>query len=233
MVSKVSFSVFAFPLAYSWLSQKYGTPYPSCHLPGHNLWPWKLVTELYKIAKSCTPDFLLTLHTWTPVTSITSNSLSSSSNIPCQYFINTPHAPISCSYIIHATNAYASCLLLHFTSPQGIIPNHGQVIALQIVVHRDTLGMAEWVTNQAFKFWFPTPSKYDRGKDRDEVAPLVILGGEQKENVPQFKMCNNNSLINEDDDFVIKEDVVRHWRTSFLICLRGSMRKDESQKWNG
>jgi len=142
------------------------------------------------------------MHTRTPVTSITSRSPASSLVIPRRYIINTPRGGISCSYVIHATNAYASHLLPHFTGPRGIIPNRGQVIALRAAVGRDKLGMAGWVANEVFEYWSPMPAKYDGGKGENEENPLVILGGGREATAPQFELY-------EDDDSVINEDVSR------------------------
>jgi glycine/D-amino acid oxidase-like deaminating enzyme len=119
--------------------------------------------------------------------------------MPRRYTINTPRGSISCSYIIHATNAYASHLLPHFTGPAGIIPNRGQVIALRAAVGRDKLGMAGWVANEISEYWFPMPAKYDGGKDGN---PLVILGGGREATAPRYEMY-------EEDDSVINEDVSR------------------------
>jgi len=99
-------------------------------------------------------------------------------------------------------------------------------IALRAAVHRDILGMAGWVANQAFEYWFPMPAKYDRGKDRDEATPLVILGGERKEIVPRFETCeDHDSLINEDDDSVIKEDVSRALKDFLPHLFEGKYEK--------
>ena len=159
------------------------------------------MTELYRIAKSCTPNFALTLHTRTPVTAITSAS-SSSLTLPRRYIINTPRGTISCSYIIHATNAYTSHLLPHFTGPEGIIPVRGQVIALRAAVDRDELRPAGWVANESFEYWFPLPVKYDGGKEGSKKRPLVILGGGREVATAPFE-------VYEDDDSVINEDVSR------------------------
>ena len=218
-VEKVNTSTSAISISLIYKNCKtYGTRYPAFRTPGHNLWPLKLVTELYKIAKSRTPSFSLNLHTRTPVTSITTSSLYSSATIPRQHIVNTPRGPISCSYIIHATNAYASHLLPHFTGPKGIIPNRAQVIALRAVVNRDELGMAGWSANEGFEYWFPMSVKYDGGKDGDKKTPLVILGGGREAAAPNYEFY-------EDDDSVLNKDVSRALQNFLPSVFEGRYQK--------
>jgi glycine/D-amino acid oxidase-like deaminating enzyme len=138
--------------------------------------------------------------------------------MPRRHIVNTPRGSISCSYIIHATNAYASQLLPHFTGPNGIIPNRAQVVALRAAVSRDKLGMAGWSANEGFEYWFPMSAKYDGGKDETEWNPLIILGGGREVTAPHFE-------IYEDDDSVLNEKVSRALKDFLPSLFEGRYEK--------
>ena len=108
--------------------------------------------------------------------------------------MNTPRGTITCSYIIHATNGYASHLLPQFTGPgpQAIIPTRGQVLALRASVPIKKLGKSAWVANDGFKYWFPRPTP--KGEN-----PLVILGGRREASKKPYELyVEEDSVINED-----------------------------------
>ncbi|KAI6032375.1 hypothetical protein BKA83DRAFT_682572 [Pisolithus microcarpus] len=127
-----------------------------------------LVTLLYQHAKQRTSEhFDLKLHTRTPVTSITRSS-SEDSNAGSTYILSTPRGSISCSRIVHATNAYASHLLPSLAGPSGQAPTK-------------TNG---WIANRGCEYWFPQ-------------TPLVILGGGREASGPQFELyVDDDSSIN-------------------------------------
>lgn len=134
--------------------QTFGAHYPAVKIPGYNVWPLKLVTKLYRLAKSRTgPGFDLTLHTYTPVTAIESakvlSSVSgSSTNATRAYTLSTPRGTIACSRVVHATNGYASHLLPFLAGPQGIVPVRGQVIATRASVGTDEIKTNGWTGNE-------------------------------------------------------------------------------------
>lgn len=130
------------------------------------MWPLKLVTQLYKLAKRLNPD--LKLHTNTPVTSISRSTTGFR-----RWSLSTPRGAIQCSYVLHATNAYASHLLPHFHGPKGIIQTRGQVIALRAAAPSSKITKDAWVVNLGYysKYWFPRPVKSSEGN------PLIIFGG--------------------------------------------------------
>lgn len=147
--------------------QKYGTPFPAIRANGHNLWPLKFVTQLYYLAK---PKIELNLHTRTPVTSVHPITNLDS---PRRWDLTTHRGSIKSSYIIHATNGYASHLLPHMHGPSGIIPTRGQIIAVRAKGSLDSLGKSSWDANEGFEYWFPRPVM----PTSETQNPLVILGG--------------------------------------------------------
>ncbi|KAJ6463673.1 FAD dependent oxidoreductase [Mycena vitilis] len=175
-----------------WLTEeetkaKYGPEFPALEFGGYNLWPLKFVTQLYRLAKGKANNFELNIHTRTPVTSISASSHPSSSR---RWALNTPRGVLNCSYVIHATNAYASHLLPHMTGPAGIIPTRGQVLALRASVPTEELTKRSWDGNDGFEYWFPRPVV---GAEN----PLVILGG-AREVAPDFEFYQaDDSVLND------------------------------------
>ena len=123
-------------------------------IPGYNVWPLKLVTKLFEQVKSRAGSrFDLTLHTHTPVEAVerakvSSSVLGSSTNATRAYMLSTPRGTISCSRVVHATNAYASHLLPFLAGPQGIVPVRGQVIATRASVGTDEIKTNGWTGNE-------------------------------------------------------------------------------------
>lgn len=164
--------------------QRFGAPYPAALIPGNNLWPLKLVAGLFNLANkigqgaSSRPTLTLSLHTLTPVTSIstlssTEKGLGDKSNpFPRRFSLSTPRGNIKCSYVIHATNAYVS----HLLPDLPVIPTRGQIVALRAAVGEEKLTKIAGTGNDGFEYWFPRPVKCDAdGKPLEN--PLVILGG--------------------------------------------------------
>ncbi|THH16847.1 hypothetical protein EW146_g3855 [Bondarzewia mesenterica] len=190
------------------VEERYGTSYPAYKIAGHNLWPLKLATQLFNLAKNATPSLSLHLHTRTPITSISPMiSATESNSHPRRWSLHTARGSVSCSYIIHATNAYSSHLLPHLTGSEGIIPVRGQIIAVRSNTTADRLSDSGWTGNEGFEYWFPRPLK-DVEKNRN---PLVILGGGREYAKGGFE-------IHETDDSIVNEDVGRGLR-SFLPSL--------------
>ena len=172
--------------------QEYGAEYPGLRLPGNNLWPRKLVEALYTIAQRTTPNFALSIHTLTPVTSITATNPTSDR----RWIVNTPRGTITTSYILHATNAYASHLLPHLQGPEGIIPGRGQIIATRAAAD---LSRTAFGANEGFEYWFPRPIK--TGIDEH---PLVIVGGGRE--------ASETYELYETDDSKLNPDISRRMR---------------------
>jgi hypothetical protein len=163
--------------------QNYGTPYAAARGPGHNLWPPKLVTEIFKLANS-TNSLDLHLHTRTPVSTVESivPQSASSDTFPRRWTLTTPRGAVSCSHIIHASNGYAPALIPALRGATGIVPVRGQIIATRAdITAKD---MAKVSFDSAETYWFPRPvynatgdsDEERRGKERRE-KPLVIIGG--------------------------------------------------------
>ncbi|ESK91144.1 fad dependent oxidoreductase [Moniliophthora roreri MCA 2997] len=148
--------------------ERYGTHYPGVRFSAHNLWPLKLVTHMFQVAKDA---LNLHLHTSTPVLSISRNKGGGR-----RYTLQTPRGLLHADYIIHATNGYAAYLLPQMHGPTGIIPTRGQVVAVrhspQRGREREELRKVSWDANEGFEYWFPRPSR-----TFEEDVPLVILGG--------------------------------------------------------
>ncbi|KAI0765583.1 FAD dependent oxidoreductase [Trametes elegans] len=178
------------------VQKEYGASYPAVRTPGYNIWPLKLITHLYTLARdtaSAQPSlFSLTLHTRTPVTSITAITHSSSSSSSRRWNLTTPRGPISAAYVLHATNAYASHLLPSLHGPAGIVPARGQIIATRAAVPSSTLTTSAFSGNEGFEYWFPRP--VPEGEDE---RPLVILGGGREAARPAFELgVADDSTVN-------------------------------------
>ena len=164
----------------------------------YNLWPSKLVTELFKDAQTISDNVHVLLHTKTPVNSITRRPRHLSRR---PWVVHTPRGDISCSYVIHATNAYAGHLLPFYAGSNekqasskaldlggyeppppgqpgeaslGITPTRGQVGSIRASVSSKEL---RWRNSWdggggGWEYWFP---RY-QGVGAHE-APLIILGG--------------------------------------------------------
>jgi len=200
------------------LYQEYGTSFPGCRYPAHNLWPLKLVTHLFKLASQHKPDkFTLRLHTSTPVTAITPSSSSSR-----DWSLSTPRGTVNCSYIIHATNAYASHLLPHMGGLAGIIPTRGHVMALRAAVPLSQLTNSSWWANQGFEYWFPRPV------NAPDEKPLLIVGGGREAALPNFDHY-------EADDSIFREDVGKALRDFLPGLFPGKFEKggEPEMKWVG
>ncbi|KAF8217111.1 FAD dependent oxidoreductase-domain-containing protein [Mycena galopus ATCC 62051] len=156
---------------------KYGADFPAVEFG---------VTQLYLLAKRKSPSFELNIHTRTPATSISRSSSSSR-----RWAVSTHRGVLNCSYVIHATNAYASHLLPHLSGPTGIIPTRGQVIALRASAPAKELGgQCSWDGNEGFEYWFPRPSLGDE-------KPLLILGGGREVESPGFEYYQtDDSTVN-------------------------------------
>ncbi|KAF8183638.1 FAD dependent oxidoreductase-domain-containing protein [Pholiota molesta] len=109
------------------LIKKYGLSsklnYTGVYYGSHNLWPCKLVTELFEDTQSTSKNVNVVLHTKTPVTRIvpinkfdapreqTPLSSSNTQSRQRRWMLGTPRGGVRCSYVIHATNGYAGHLL--------------------------------------------------------------------------------------------------------------------------
>ncbi|KAJ7181110.1 FAD dependent oxidoreductase [Mycena filopes] len=198
---------------------KYGSAYPAVELGGFNLWPLKFVTKLYQFTKAKAANFELNLHTRTPATSI-----SPSSSPSRRWAVRTHRGILNCSYVIHATNAYASHLLPHMAGPAGIVPTRGQVVALRASVPADELKFkCSWDGNQGFEYWFPRPLRAGRESEK----PLIILGG-GREDDPDFEFY-------QADDSALNPVVGMSLRKFLPNVFPGKFAKDKEpeQEWTG
>ncbi|KAG6875067.1 hypothetical protein C0993_011002, partial [Termitomyces sp. T159_Od127] len=197
---------------------KYGASFPAFAHPGNNIWPLKLVTKLFKLAQKLNPSKLdLKLHTNTPVISI-----SPSTSTLRRWSLSTHRGDIQCSYVLHATNAYARYLLPHLRGPDGIVPTRGQIIAIRAAVPATNITRASWSGNQGFEYWFPRPVK------NPEDHPLIILGGGRDASGPTFE-------ANVTDDSVVNTVVGKVLRNFLPDVLPGKYEKgrEPEMEWTG
>ncbi|CCL99502.1 uncharacterized protein FIBRA_01520 [Fibroporia radiculosa] len=183
------------------MKAQHGTAYPGVRAPGHNLWPLKFVTELYKLAAS-SPQLSLALHTRTPVTAVSLAEGTEDSSLSRRWTVTTPRGSLACSYVLHATNAYASHLLPHLRGPAGIIPTRGQIIATRANTTTEVLSRSSFSGNEGFEYWFPRPIK------ESDVSgyPLVILGGGREAATPAYELyVADDSAVSADVSDVLRK----------------------------
>ena len=143
-----------------------------------------MVTQLYQEAATVSPNVNVRLHTHTPV-----KELSRESN---QWSLRTSRGDVSCKYVIHATNAYASHLLPFLAGIEstqrldslprgayGILPTRGQIGSVRASVPPNELGwLSSWDDNDGDEYWFP---RYQDTTQKNGTStgknPLIILGG--------------------------------------------------------
>lgn len=148
--------------------QEHGIPRSALRLDGRNLWPLKLVTYIYNIAKETSSS--LVLHTNTPVTSVTPSGH--------HWTLHTHRGTITAPVVLHATNAYAAYLLPHLHGPQGIVPTRTQVIATRS--SSPPLRPAAYTVNNTAEYFFQRPLS------AGEKVPIVIVGGARREAKPSM-----------------------------------------------
>jgi glycine/D-amino acid oxidase-like deaminating enzyme len=194
--------------------QTYGPSHGAYRFPAYNLWPLKLATELYKLAKEKRSNFSLDLYTRTPVTAV--SPIPNNDSNGRRWLISTPRGDIRCTYVIHATNGYAGYLLPQLQGTEGIIPTRGQVIALQANGTLSELTKASWASNERFEYWFPRPVKMSEGGK--EEHPIVILGGGRQLARPDLEQ-------HETDDSVLRSDVGKYLRAYLPELFPGKYKK--------
>ena len=156
-------------------------------LPGNTIWPLKLVTHLFKLAQSASEAFTLKLHTHTPVTAVKRSP--EDSNSPRRWTLETPRGSVGCTYVVHATNAYASGLLPQLAGRTGIVPTRGQVMAVRAAVPARELTLSGFTADNDMDYWFVRP-----GSAPDE-RPLVILGGERLAEGAAHSATTDDSVV--------------------------------------
>ncbi|KAH9933172.1 FAD dependent oxidoreductase [Epithele typhae] len=139
--------------------EKYGTHYAGFTFDVYNLWPLKLVTQFYHIAKRRlqSSSGSLSLHTNTPVNEVLPSGE--------DWELVTPRGSTTCKYVLHTTNGYAGHLLPSMSGEAGIVPGRGQVVT----THLRNTGMSSWSNLKGDEYWFPRPGGAE--------SPLIILGG--------------------------------------------------------
>ncbi|KAJ7148512.1 FAD dependent oxidoreductase-domain-containing protein [Mycena crocata] len=175
------------------MQETYGTYNWGVKSPGYNVWPLKFVTQLFKQANTTSQSFDLRLHTRTPVIGVSALSAAALR----RWAVETPRGSTKCSYVLHATNGYASHLLPHMAGPAGIIPVRGQVVAIRANASLADLSKISWVGNAGY--WFPRPVVADEN-------PLVILGGARIDAGPPFETyVTDDSAVNPKVGKVLRE----------------------------
>ncbi|TFK25830.1 DAO-domain-containing protein [Coprinopsis marcescibilis] len=165
------------------MSKTRGASFPGVETEGHNLWPLKLVTRLFLLAQRRSSNVDVKIHTHTPVTAV---STIKSSDGKKQFIVSTPRGDVRCSYVLHATNAYANHLLQAKATGIQVVPTRGQIIGTRAAVRQDRVGKSSWSGNDGFEYWFPRPVNVQTEN------PLVILGGGREVTGPQFEFYQTN-----------------------------------------
>ncbi|KAJ7181107.1 FAD dependent oxidoreductase-domain-containing protein [Mycena filopes] len=203
------------------MNSTYGTYNWGVRSPGYNVWPLKFVTQLFLQTRKITPGLDLRLHTRTPVTSVVPLTSEDSAR---RWELTTPRGAVQCSYVLHATNGYASHLLPHMagTGFSSIIPVRGQVLAMRAAAPLSALSTISWAG--ASGYWFPRPVT-----DADPDAhPLVILGGARDTAGPPFEMgVTDDSVVNG-----VVGGVLRGFLATMFPGLYAPKREPEAE-WTG
>ncbi|TRM58301.1 FAD dependent oxidoreductase [Schizophyllum amplum] len=179
--------------AVTWMAEEemaktHGVSFPAVRIPAHNLWPLKIVTQLFRLA-SRTLD--LSLHTRTPAIAVTPVDAGER-----RWSVQTPRGAVACTSVLHATNAYASHLLPHLAGAAGIVPTRGHVAALRAAAPLEDLTTASWDSNEGSEYWFPRPLR--RSDKENTTNPLVIVGGGREVAVPTYETgIYDDSTMNE------------------------------------
>ncbi|PWN54203.1 FAD dependent oxidoreductase [Violaceomyces palustris] len=99
-------------------------------IPGATVHPRKLVALIYRLALAQAKDrnIELRLFTHCPATGISAAGITDPNH---RARINTPAGEITCRYILHATNGYASHLAGQLAGPEGVVPTRAQAMAIR------------------------------------------------------------------------------------------------------
>ena len=100
--------------------------------------------------------------------------------LPCangdahRWQLETSRGPVTCTHVVHATNAYASSLLPQLSAERRtgiIVPTRGQAISIRAAVPARELTLSGFTADHGMEYWFVRPDS------APEERPLVIIGG--------------------------------------------------------
>jgi glycine/D-amino acid oxidase-like deaminating enzyme len=188
--------------------QLYGARYPAVRIPGNTIWPLKLVTQLFKLAQNASTAVSLKLHTHTPVTAVRQLPTNGDAH---RWWLETHRGSVTCTHVVHATNAYAPALLPQLGGLGGIVPTRGQAISIRAAVPACGLSLSSFTANHGMEYWFVRP-----GSAPDE-RPLVILGG--------ARLAEGSSRNATTDDSVLDPAVGRRLRVFLPEVFPGKFEK--------
>ena len=186
----------------------YGARYPAVRTPGNTIWPLKLVTQLFKLAQNASSAVSLKLHTHTPVTAVRQLPTNGDAH---RWRLETLRGPVTCTHVVHATNAYALALLPQLGGLSGIVPTRGQAISIRASVPARELSLSGFTANRGMEYWFVRP-----GSAPDE-RPLIILGG--------ARLTEGSSQNATTDDSVLDPVVGRRLRVFLPEVFPGKFKK--------
>ena len=175
-------------------------------MPGNTIWPLKLVTQIFKLAQNASSAISLKLHTHTPVTAV--RQLLTDAH---RWRLETLRGPVTCTHVVHATNAYAPALLPQLGGLSGIVPTRGQAISIRAAVPARELLLSGFTANHGTEYWFVRP-----GSAPDE-QPLIILGG--------ARLAEGSSRNATTDDSVLDPVVGRRLRVVLPEVFPGKFKK--------
>ena len=140
--------------------------YTGTKAEAHNLWPYKLVTRIFKDAQAAADErgnMEVILHTKTPVTgferardtdkqqpSIRGAKIAAATP-ERRWKLHTPRGSIACNYVVHATNGYAGHLL-PFLTGQGLSEDGSDAYVLHQTSNASTDSEATTASPQIEKF---------------------------------------------------------------------------------
>lgn len=199
---------------------------------------------MYKDAQTSSGNVSISLYTHTTVTSITRRRFTGGR----PWALHTPRGRIKCTYVIHATNAYAGHLLPIFASPigiqdpglaadviandarptsqrsvSGITPTRGQVGAVRASVPVSRIRWQNsWTNNGGWEYWFP---RFQGLNNTEQEAPLIILGGGRE-------FSGGTHEVGVSDDSTVNERISTAMRTFLPNYFPGMFNENDAEhKW--
>ena len=133
-----------------------------------------------------------------------------------RWWLETLRGSVTCTHVVHATNAYAPALLPQLGGLSGIVPTRGQAISIRAAVPARELSLSSFTANHGMEYWFVRP-----GSAPDE-RPLIILGG--------ARLAEGSSRNATTDDSVLDPAVGRRLRVFLPEVFPGKFEKGAEPK---
>ncbi|RBA16415.1 hypothetical protein FPRO05_11750 [Fusarium proliferatum] len=174
--------------------------YGAITFPAANLWPYKLAIAVLRKGL----DLGLSLHTNTPVTSVSPDTSGS-------WKISTPQGVVIANKVIHATNGYASYLLPELDG--RIIPLKGHVSAIRpppAYMDQPLTTSFAFISNDDYDYLIQRqgPEKYLIWGGGEVAHPKGLSGG--------FGDCDDRHVVPEVESYILNApvEIFRDWKES-------------------